>query len=70
MVDILESIRLVSTQVFCSSLDGYRMPIGNDPTKTLKNEINKNVLVVFVLTENFYKSQFCLFEMGATWALS
>jgi hypothetical protein len=70
LVDILESIGLASTQIFCSSLDGYGIPIGNNPIETLKNEINKNVLVLFVLTENFYKSQFCLFEMGATWALS
>jgi hypothetical protein len=70
LVEILEAIDLPQNQVFCTSIEGYGIPIGNDPAETLKKEINKNVLVFFVLTENFYKSQFCLFEMGETWALS
>jgi hypothetical protein len=70
LVDVLTSFGLTSTQIFCSSFEGCGIPLGNNPIETLKKEINKNVLVLFVLTNNFYESSFCLFEMGATWALS
>ena len=33
----------------------------------IKEELNNNVLVIFILTHNFYESPVCLCEMGATW---
>jgi hypothetical protein len=66
----LESIGLTPAQIFCSSFDGYGVPLGENFLDVLKNEISNNVLVLFIFTPNFYKSSFCLCEMGATWVLS
>lgn len=70
LIDILESIGVSPTQIFCSSFEGYGIPIGSNFLDAIKGEINKNVLVLFVLSENFYASPVCLCEMGATWVLA
>jgi hypothetical protein len=70
LIDILESIGVTPNQIFCSSFDGYGIPLGKDFLKTLKDEISKKVLVLFVLSKNFYGSPICLCEMGASWVLS
>jgi hypothetical protein len=70
IIDFLESMGVKPSQIFCSSFDGYGIPLGSDFLETIKQEISKNVLVLFVLSENFYSSPICLCEMGATWVLS
>ncbi|MDE5423863.1 toll/interleukin-1 receptor domain-containing protein [Ancylomarina sp. DW003] len=67
LIDILETVGLKSTQIFCSSFDGYGIDLGENFLERIKNELNEEVLVLFVLSENFYSSPVCLCEMGATW---
>ena len=67
IIEILESIGLNSTQIFCSSFNGYGIEYGENFLDRIKNEIDNNALVLFVLSENFYQSPVCLCEMGATW---
>ncbi|MCP1190836.1 toll/interleukin-1 receptor domain-containing protein [Priestia flexa] len=70
LVNLLENIGVNSNQLFCSSLDGYGIPLGENFLERIKNELNDEVMVLFVLTENFYKSPVCMCEMGATWVQS
>jgi hypothetical protein len=70
LIDLLESMGVKPSQIFCSSFEGYGIPLGSDFLETIREEISKNVLVLFVLSENFYSSPVCLCEMGATWVLS
>lgn len=70
LIDIIESIGVNPSQIFCSSFEGYGISLGANFLEVIKAEINKNVLVLFVLSENFYSSPVSLCEMGATWALS
>jgi len=67
LIDILETIGVKSTQIFCSSFEGYGIDLGENFLERIKNELNEEVLVLFVLSENFYSSPVCLCEMGATW---
>lgn len=67
VIEILESIGLNSTQIFCSSFNGYGIDYGDNFLERIKDELDNNVLVLFILSENFYKSPVCLCEMGATW---
>lgn len=67
VIEILESIGLNSTQIFCSSFNGYGIDYGDNFLKRIKDELNNNVLVLFILSKNFYESPVCLCEMGATW---
>ncbi|WP_234856393.1 toll/interleukin-1 receptor domain-containing protein [Acinetobacter junii] len=70
IIDLLEMIGINPTQIFCSSFEGYGIPLGNNFLDTIKEELSAEVLVLFVLTKNFYESKVCLCEMGAAWALS
>lgn len=70
IIDLLETIGVNATQIFCSSFEGYGIPLGNNFLDTIKEELSAEVLVLFVLTKNFYESKVCLCEMGAAWALS
>lgn len=70
LIDLLEDIGLKSSQIFCSSFEGYGIPLGEDFLDKIKKELTSDVLVLFVITKNFYNSKVCLCEMGAAWALS
>ncbi|MDM1285683.1 toll/interleukin-1 receptor domain-containing protein [Acinetobacter indicus] len=70
LIDLLESIGVNSTQIFCSSFEGYGIPLGDNFLDKIKQELSSEVLVLFVITNNFYESKVCLCEMGAAWALS
>jgi len=67
IIELLEAIGLSSKQIFCTSFSGYGIELGEDFLERIKRELNDEVLVIFVLSENFYKSPVCLCEMGATW---
>lgn len=67
IIDILETIGVQNDRIFCSSFEGYAVKLGNDFLEEIKNELNNQVLVIFVLSTNFYSSVVCLCEMGATW---
>lgn len=69
-IEILENIGINSTQIFCSSFEGYGIPLGENFLDKIKQELSSEVLVLFVITNNFYESKVCLCEMGAAWALS
>lgn len=67
MIEILETVGLKTEQIFCSSFEGYGIDLGENFLERLKTELDSNVLVIFILSENFYSSPVSLCEMGATW---
>ena len=67
IIDILEIMGVPSDKIFCSSFEGYGVRLGNDFLQDIRKRLNGQVLVVFVLSENFYSSVVSLCEMGATW---
>jgi len=67
VIDLLEDMGVKAEQIFCSSFQGYSIKLGEDFLQRIKDELNSNVLVLFMLTPNFYKSPVCLCEMGAAW---
>jgi hypothetical protein len=70
IIELIESIGVESEKIFCSSFEGYGIPLGENFLERIKQELSSEVLVLFVLTQNFYESKICLCEMGAAWALS
>lgn len=70
IVDLLEIIGVTSKSIFCSSLPGYGIPLGDNYLTSLKDELSTDVIVVFVITPNFYKSPISLCEMGASWIIA
>ncbi|PGV63103.1 TIR domain-containing protein [Bacillus cereus] len=73
LVNLLNSIGVAKNQnsIFCSSVPGYDIPHGESIYEFLKKELkNNNIMVLFVLSDNYYQSAPCLNEMGAAWITS
>jgi hypothetical protein len=66
-IDLLEVIGIKDGQIFYSSDPAYGVEPGENILERLKRELDAQVLVLFILSDNFYKSPVCLCEMGATW---
>lgn len=73
LVNLLTAIGIKKSEdhIFCSSLAGYGIPYGENIYDFLKQELNReNIMVLFVLSDNYYDSAPCLNEMGAAWITS
>lgn len=69
-IQILQGIGISSNHIFCSSLEGYGTPLGTNFEDDTKTRLNANVIVLSLISEKFYNSKTCLFEMGAAWGLT
>lgn len=70
LVDMLEGIGLNSSTLFCSSVDGYKIPLGQNIFDYLYALFQEHELfVIFVHTPTYYTRPVCLNEMGAAWVL-
>ena len=70
IVDLLVSMGLTQEEVFCSSIPGFGIGYGENIYKYLKDQfMNYDLHVLFILSNNYYKSAACLNEMGAAWVL-
>ncbi|MDZ5609882.1 toll/interleukin-1 receptor domain-containing protein [Bacillus pseudomycoides] len=73
LVQLLNNIGVEKNKnsIFCSSLPGYDIPHGKSIYEFLKKELkNNNIMILFVLSDNYYQSAPCLNEMGAAWITS
>lgn len=70
LVELLDGMGLEQTQVFCSSLPGYDIPIDTNIFDYLRNQfLSYDLHVFFIHSKNYYQSAVSLNEMGAAWAL-
>lgn len=70
LVDLFEHIGLTPENMFCSSISGYNVPLDQNICNYLKEQFqNYDLMVIFVLSENYYNSPVSLNEMGAAWVL-
>ncbi|WP_075350491.1 toll/interleukin-1 receptor domain-containing protein [Algoriphagus marinus] len=70
VINLLQLIGIKHTQIFYTSAAGYGVPLGKDWVETLKSEVSSEGVVISLLSNNYFTSQICLLEMGATWVLS
>ena len=69
-VDMLESLGFTSENLFCSSVEGYGIPLSNDIFETLRALFSEHDLfVIFIHSPRYYSSAISLNEMGAAWVL-
>lgn len=68
-VALFSKFGLTREHIFCSSVDGYNIPIGSGDIYEylLKEYTGNELLVLMFLSENYYSSAACLNEMGAAW---
>lgn len=70
LVELFEHIGLNEENMFCSSVPGINIPLGNHIYDYLREQFqNYSLIVIYVLSENYYNSPDCLCEMGAAWVL-
>lgn len=69
-VDLLADMGFTEDELFCSSIPDYGIPLSEDIYDYLAGLFrNYNIYVIFMLSQNYYKSPACLNEMGAAWVL-
>ena len=68
-VSLFSKFGLTREHIFCSSVEGYNIPIGSGDIYDylLKEFTGNELLVLMFLSENYYSSAACLNEMGAAW---
>lgn len=68
LIELLKSaLGLVPSQIRCSSVDGYRLPVGVNTESKLREEVNAARVVVGLITPSSLASCFVMFELGARW---
>ncbi|CAL2106650.1 TIR domain-containing protein [Tenacibaculum sp. 190524A02b] len=67
---ILESMGVNPEHIFCSSLESNSTPLGSNFEEEIKTRLSDDVLVLFLISNNFYNSTDCLLQMGAAWGLT
>jgi len=68
LIELLKAgLGLLSNQIRCSSVDGYRLPVGVNSEATLREEVNEAKAVIGLITQSSLSSAFVMFELGARW---
>ncbi|PJG51416.1 hypothetical protein CVM73_31075 [Bradyrhizobium forestalis] len=57
---IEEGMGVPETEIFCSSLDGYGIPNGQNFVTYIKGQLLSPKVVVLVLTPAYFESKFCI----------
>jgi hypothetical protein len=71
LVDLLETgVGVSSNDIFCSSLEGMGIPSGVNFVDFIRGQIESPRVVILLLSRDYYASQFCLCELGASWVMS
>lgn len=68
LIELLRSaLGLLADQIRCSSVDGYRLPVGVNTEEKLREEVNAAAVVIGLVTPNSLPSHYVMFELGARW---
>ena len=70
LIALFENIGLNQTQMICSSVPGYGIPLNvriYDWLASKFTDWDLDLYVIFVLSDRYYSSAACLNEMGAAW---
>ena len=60
---------LPQDDIFCTSIDGLKITNGEDIRKHIQENVNYADFAILLVSNNYKKSEVCLNEMGAVWAI-
>ncbi len=69
LVNLLRSLGLKREQIIFTSNHNYGIPLNEDIFVYLKSQIENNIYMIYLLSDNYYNSVACLNEMGAAWII-
>jgi len=61
------ALNLPSHEIRCTSVDGFKLPIGTDVNEHLRREVHEALVFVALLSPSSVESPYVLFELGARW---
>jgi predicted transcriptional regulator len=68
LIDLLrKALNLRSSDIRCTSVNGYRLPAGTQTSKRLKQEVHEADVFIALISQNSIESIYVLFELGARW---
>lgn len=69
LIKLLSEFGITEDDIFCTSVSGT-LECGKNFIEQIKNNVKDSKIVLFILSEHFFLSNFCLAELGAAWALN
>lgn len=66
---LMGALDIRENNIRCTSVEGFRLRVGDPASTTLKKEINGCEFLIGVLTSHSLNSMYVLFELGAGWGL-
>lgn len=71
VVDFLAlGLSIKATDFFCTSLEGLGIPSGDNFIEFIQEKLHESIVMISLLSPNYYQSIFCVCELGASWILS
>jgi len=67
---LLASLSISDDEVRCTSVPGHQLPFGETISEQLKKDISISSAVIALITKESLQSDWVVFELGASWALS
>lgn len=69
LVELLRNVGIKENEIVYTSNTAYGIPVGQNIFNWLKTQISEKPFVIYLLSEEYYKSIACLNEMGAAWII-
>lgn len=67
LINLLKGLGLKREDIIYTSNELYGIPLGKNIYDYLRENIDMNIHMIFLLSENYFTSVACLNEMGASW---
>jgi len=68
LINLLRAaLSIPKERIRCTSVDGYRLPVGAWTGDRLRQEVNEATVFIGLITEASIRSAYVLFELGARW---
>lgn len=64
---VKNALRLSSSEIRCTTIDGYRLPGGANTNEQIKREVRDSIAFIGLISAAATDSMYVLFELGARW---